>query len=173
MLYVSRKWGLWTEEFKQRAKKSSHPREKEKWLALSWVSEGMPKAEVGRLLGRHYNTIISWIDLYNEYGPERMAYSPPPGQESWLKPPQQTQFRDAIQKPPAENGIEGVQWTYKQVIEYCKRNLQLEIGERAAQKYIRKLGFVRKKPRQRYKRASEEKKRIPDPVAGSRGKPQP
>lgn len=158
MLSISLRWGLTTLDFKERAKSAEHPREQERWLALAWVSEGKSKEEVAHLLQRHYNTILNWINRFNENGPEGLRYHPPTGGRSWLTSEQRNQLRAAMLKPPNVSNILGIQWTYKQVIQYCQQFFQLTIKRGTAGKYIKELGFVRKRPKQRYGKASVKKK---------------
>lgn len=160
MLEIETKWGLTIDDFRQKAKQATHPRDHERWLALTWVAEGKSKVEVAQLLNRDYSTIINWINRYNEKGPGGLTYQPPRGQKSWLTNAQRNQLRTAMLKSPSESDIDGISWTYKQVIQYCKKYFQLDIKQGAAFKYIHQMGFTRKRPKQRYGKASNEKKRI-------------
>ena len=159
MNYLTRKWGLWTKEFREKASEASYKRDYERWLALALLSEGKSKDDVAEILSRHYNTINNWVNLYNDNGPEGLPYKPPPGQKPRLLPHQAVALREAMLRPPAESGLEGACWTYKQVIEFCSRNFDLRFTERTAQVYMHRLGFVRKRPRARYGKASNEEKK--------------
>ena len=70
------------------------------------------------------------------------------------------QLKAAVQQEPAANNLQGVQWTYRQVIQFCSQEFGIVIKERTAQKYLNILGFVRKRPKQRYVQASDEKKSL-------------
>jgi transposase len=64
-----------------------------------------------------------------------------------------------VQKSPKESNIDSIQWTYKELIQFIENNFSITIKERTALKYFNKMGFVRKRPKQQYARASEEKKK--------------
>jgi transposase len=160
MVFINRTWSYTPEELREKAKAASNSRTYERFLALALILEGTSPNNVAKTIGRHYQTILKWVTLYNESGLEQIYYKPPKGQKSWLNDEELEQLKDAVQKPPEQSGITGVQWTYKQVIEFCQQKFQIIIKERTAQKYLVKLGFVRKRPKQKYIRASDQKKRI-------------
>lgn len=160
MVFINRTWSYTPEELREKAKVVSNSRTYERILALALILEGISPYNVAKTIGRHYQTILKWVTLYNESGLEQLYYKPPKGQKSWLSEDELEQLKDAVQKVPLKSGITGVQWTYRQVIEFCQQKFRIIIKERTAQKYLVKLGFVRKRPKQKYIKASVEKKRI-------------
>lgn len=160
MVFINPEWNFTAQDFRKRAKEASHSRTYERFLAMALLLEGKKPSDVAVLIGRHYSTILSWVDRYNENGIDSLYYKSPPGQKPWLTQDQMQNLKEAVQKSPQVSGLQGVQWTYKQIIEFCYQNFQITIKERAAQYYLKRLGFVRKRPKQHYSKASEEKKSI-------------
>lgn len=142
------------------AKQNAVARTHERLLAIALLLEGKRTKDVAVLLGRSYNTILNWVDLYNDEGIEGLTYKAPPGNSSLLSKDQFEILKLAVQKSPTESNINSNQWTYKELIQFIEDHFSITIKERTAQKYFHKMGFVRKKPKQQYARASEEKKRI-------------
>ena len=113
-----------TTELREKAKAASNPRTYERVLALALILEGISPDNVAKTIGRHYQTILKWVTWYNDSGLEQMYYKPPVGQNSWLTEEQLEELKDAVQKPPVKSGVTGVQWTYKQVIDFCQQKFQ-------------------------------------------------
>lgn len=160
MVFISPKWPFTASDFRTLANQASNKRTYERFLALALLKEGKTALEVSKLLNRNYQTILNWVTRYNDDGIEALYYKPPPGQNSLLTEEQMLHLKLAVLKSPKESGIESVQWTYREVIHFIKREFQVEIKERTAQKYLHQLGFVRKRPKQKYAKASDQKKRI-------------
>ncbi len=158
MVYLNPERTETVEELYRLARSAKHNRSYERYQAIALLKEGLSPSEVATIVKRTYATILNWIDRYNEHGVEGLAYKSPPGQQSWLTPKQKVQLREAVQKPPVESEITGVQWTYRQVIEFCAKFFQLTIKKRTAIKYLNELGFVRKRPKAKYVKADPEKK---------------
>lgn len=53
---------------------AEHPRTRERFLALYMVFQGRSASEVAREFERHDETVMGWVKLYNEKGPEALTY---------------------------------------------------------------------------------------------------
>lgn len=157
MVHVSSKWGLDANDFRQKAKESPTARGYEQWLVLALVAEGKNGFETAEIIGKHYQTVLRWLDKYNDYGPDVIGFRKKRKGNPFLNSDQQLQLKEAVQHLPEIYGLEGIQWTYRQVIAYCSHEFGVLMQARTAQAYLHKLGFVRKFPKQRQQKATNEK----------------
>ena len=160
MVYIRQYPDITPAKMRELANKERSKRSYERLLAIALLLEGKSSKEVVNLIGKSYNTILNWVTEYNYDGVEGLKYKPPPGNSSLLSEEQFEILKLAVQKSPKESNIDSNQWTYKELIQFIEKNFSILIKERTAQKYFNKMGFVRKRPKQQYARASEEKKRI-------------
>ena len=160
MIFLDPRWKDSPEDLRARGKESADPRTYERLLAIALLKEGANGWKAAEVVGRHYTTITRWVTTYNKGGVENLHYKGPPGNVLWLSELQLQQLKAAVQQEPAANNLQGVQWTYRQVIQFCSQEFGIVIKERTAQKYLNILGFVRKRPKQRYVQASDEKKKL-------------
>ena len=158
MVFLNPKWQELAADIRTKARESSNTHTSERFLAIALLKEGRPPPEVAVVNGRHYATIMRWITRYNDGGIDALVYRAPKGRDLWLSKEQLEQLKAAVQQNPTISGLTGIQWTYKQVIEFCDKNFRVLPKERTAQKYLRLLGFVRRRPKQAYARATVEKK---------------
>ena len=84
------RWGQIPEQLRQLATGAAHQRTRERFLALYEVTQAGCATQVAARTGRHPQTVMEWLHLYNEHGPEALAYQrtggrPPFAQGS--KPP--------------------------------------------------------------------------------------
>lgn len=159
MLSVTNKWGDKPEIIREKLKSSPSVRTYQRFLAIALLFENETLQNVAKILGRDYSTITRWVNTYNQKGLTGLEFKPPEGQKPLLSDDQMKILKEAIRKAPSKSNLSGVTWTYKQLITFCEREFSVTMKERAAQKYFHRLGFVRKRPRQQYAKASEEKKK--------------
>lgn len=75
MLKVAlQKWGQTSDDLRDQALEASHPRTRERFLALYEVSQGKSSTQVGQATQRNPQTVMSWVHQYNQKGPEEIAY---------------------------------------------------------------------------------------------------
>ncbi|MGF1536896.1 MAG: transposase [Elainellaceae cyanobacterium] len=67
---------------REQALKATHPRTRERVLALYDVTQGASATQVALRTGRNPQTVMGWVHQYNEFGPQGIAYQhsggPPP-----------------------------------------------------------------------------------------------
>jgi len=68
------RWCQTAESLRQQALKATHPRTRERFLALYEISRGKCATEVGRESQRNPQTIMAWVHRYNKEGQESMVY---------------------------------------------------------------------------------------------------
>ena len=77
------RWGQTPEGLRQLATGAAHQRTRERFLALYEITQAQCATQVAARTGRHPQTVMEWLHLYNEHGPEALAYQriggcPPP-----------------------------------------------------------------------------------------------
>lgn len=75
MLKVNvQKWGHHAEDLRQLALSASHPRSRERLMALYDIYGGKNATQVGHASGRNPQTVMDWVHRYNDKGPEALLY---------------------------------------------------------------------------------------------------
>ncbi|MBD2528413.1 helix-turn-helix domain-containing protein [Nostoc flagelliforme FACHB-838] len=68
------RWGESAEVLREKALRATHPRSRERFMALYEISGGKSATQVGRETGRNAQTIMEWVHRYNEVGPQTLVY---------------------------------------------------------------------------------------------------
>jgi hypothetical protein len=69
-----RKWQQTADELRLLARDSAHPRTRERFLALYQVASGWSAMAWAAETERRHSTLLEWVGVYNERGPEAMVY---------------------------------------------------------------------------------------------------
>jgi len=75
-----------------------------------------------------------------------------------LSPAQQAQLKAAVQRPPREAGIDLAGWNWKVVRRYVAERFGLTLARATCRRYLRRLGFVRRRPKKRLRKADAAKR---------------
>lgn len=159
MLKLDPKWGETTESLLRRSIEASHPRLRERLLALSMIASGQPGTDVAKQLGRDRNTIAKWVDLFNQEGPDRLipAFKGNPGKT--LSEDELNQLKAVVKKPPRQAGFKRGRWSGKLIAAYIDKAFNKRVSWRSALRYIKGLGFRRKLPRKELKKADPKEQK--------------
>jgi transposase len=135
---------------------ATHPRLRERLMALAFIAEGLPAKVVAQRLGRHRGTVESWVQRFNAQGLTGLQpkFRGQPG--TVLSPAELTHLRHAVQRPPRQVGLQTGTWSGNAVAAYIKRTFQKTISSATARRYLHQLGFRRKRPRKRFAKANPE-----------------
>ena len=69
------RWGQTPEDLRRLAMSASHPRTRERCLALYDITQQSRGAtRVAARTGRHPQTVMGWLHAYNRRGPEALVY---------------------------------------------------------------------------------------------------
>ena len=63
------RWGQTVADLRQQALDATHVRSRERFLALHDIAEGDCATRVAERTGRHPQTVMEWLHMYNERGP--------------------------------------------------------------------------------------------------------
>jgi len=68
------RWGQTPENLRELATSAAHRRTRERFLALYEITQARCATRVAERSGRHPQTVMEWLHLYNERGPAALAY---------------------------------------------------------------------------------------------------
>ena len=156
MLSVDPKWGETSESLLRRAIKASHPRVRERFMALHMIASGQAGTKAAQQLERNRNTIAGWVHLFNERGPAGLIpnFRGHPGKV--LAESELSHLKEVIRKPPRQAGLKTGRWSGKRTAAYIQRVFKKEVSARTALRYLKGLGFRKKLPRKHFKKADPE-----------------
>jgi putative transposase len=117
-------------------------------LALALIMGGQPAKHVARQLGRSRGTVEDWVRRFNAHGLAGLqpTFRGQPGTR--LTSTELVQLKAIIQRPPRQVGLKTGTWTGKGVAAFVTRAFGNTISAATARRYLHRLGFGRKRPRQ-------------------------
>jgi len=68
------RWGESAETLREEALRATHPRSRERFMALYEISGGKSATQVGRETGRNPQTVMEWVHRYNQAGLGTLVY---------------------------------------------------------------------------------------------------
>jgi transposase len=68
------RWGQTPEDLRQLALSAPHARTRERFLALYDITQESCATRVAARTRRHPQTVMEWVRLYNERGPDALLY---------------------------------------------------------------------------------------------------
>ncbi len=68
------RWGQTPADLRRLAMSASHPRTRERFLALYEITQESCATRVAAQARRHPQTVLEWLHLYNTRGPKALAY---------------------------------------------------------------------------------------------------
>ena len=69
------RWGQSLEDLRRLALQATHPRTRERFLALSLIADGTHNATTwADRFGRQDETVLRWLHAYNTEGPDALTY---------------------------------------------------------------------------------------------------
>jgi hypothetical protein len=68
------RWGQRVEDLRRLATQASHPRSRERYLALYDIAQGTCATRVAARTGRHPQTVLGWVHAYHAHGPAALVY---------------------------------------------------------------------------------------------------
>ena len=68
------RWGQTPADLRELAMSASHPRTRERFLALYEITQESCATRGAERTRRHPQTVMEWLHLYNTRGPEALAY---------------------------------------------------------------------------------------------------
>lgn len=128
--------------------------------AMLLVAHGMSCREVGKILGDSPRTVAYWASRFESEGLAGLTERERSGRPSRLTEEQLAAIEAALQKDPAEFGLQGL-WEGKTLSCFIWQQWGASLGVRQCQRLFRQLGFQQRK--------SESKMRRPELVGQEDG----
>lgn len=142
------------DEVKETYRTEKDARRKERYHAIYLMHEFKSAGKIATLLGRDKSTILSWIKAFNQEGLHGLGRKSPPGRKSRLSKAQMEELKRDILTNPRELGYEFSNWEGKSIAFYVHKKFGVQLGVRAVQKLLHKLGFSLQRPRHKLKKAN-------------------
>ena len=79
----SARWGQTPADLRELAMSASHPRTRERFLALYEITQESCATRIAERTHRHPQTVMEWLHLYNTGGPEAISAPAPPHMMVW------------------------------------------------------------------------------------------
>jgi transposase len=152
------RWQLDAAAVREGMYRAATARERERWHALWLALQGWPTARVAAALGRDAHTVGGWLAAFRRDGPAALAFLHTGGSPPVLHPAQQAQRKAAVQRPPREAGIELADWNWKVVRRFVSERFGITLARSTCRTYLRRLGFVVKRPKKRLLKADAAKR---------------
>jgi transposase len=131
-------------------RKEHDGRMKERYHVIALMLEGWTAPQVAKFLHLVRNTPWEWATMYNDKGLDGLKRTSPPGMTPQLSKEQLAMLEADLEKEPQELGYDFPRWTGKTVAYHVGVKYGAKIGERMAQKWVKRLGFTQQVPEQQH-----------------------
>lgn len=121
---------------------------------LLLVLSGWKSTAVSRLFGLSRQAAVDWIRKANQQGLDSLYDLARSGRPSRLDRAAREKLEKALLKSPQECGLERNRWDGVVVVEFLRKECQVQLKPRQARNWVKRLGFVLKRPAYRYVQAS-------------------
>ncbi len=68
------RWEQTIDELRQGAVEATHPRTRERFMALYEIASGSNATQVAAQSDRHFQSVQAWVHAYNEHGPAALLF---------------------------------------------------------------------------------------------------
>lgn len=121
---------------------------------LLLLLSGWKSTAVSRLFGLSRQAVVDWIRKANREGITSIYDSERSGRPTRLDRMAQNKLERALGKSPQEFGFERSRWDGVVVVEFLRKECHVELQPRQARNWLKRLGFVLKRPVYRYVQSS-------------------
>ncbi len=123
---------------------------------LLLLLSGWRSTAVSRLFGLSRQAVVDWIRKANRQGLDSIYDVARSGRPSRLDRAAQGKLEKALTKSPEEFGLQRSRWDGVVVVEFLRKDCNIELKPRQARNWLRRLGFVLKRPVYRYIQSSNK-----------------
>jgi transposase len=124
--------------------------------ALLLLLSGWKSTAISRLFGVSRQAVVDWIRKANTRGVNSVVDERRPGRPARMTATAQQKLTEALTKSPEEFGLKRTRWDGIVVVEFLRKVCDVELKPRQARNWLNRLGFVLKRPVDRYIQATEE-----------------
>jgi hypothetical protein len=90
------RWDQTPADLRELAMSASHPRTRERFLALYEITQESCATRVAAQARRHPQTVMEWLHLYNTGGPEALVYQRTGGRPPFARRSRQASARQSV-----------------------------------------------------------------------------
>ncbi|MFH0836916.1 MAG: IS630 family transposase [Candidatus Aenigmatarchaeota archaeon] len=137
------------EDFLRLYKKSRDVRLRERYQAL-YLSFSFDWKTIAMIVGRDYETILTWVKLYNEKGLQGLNPDKPDGRPASLSDEQLKDLKNTVQTSPRNLGFKFSNWNCKNLKWFIKKNFSIDLCAERIRQILHELGFVLLRPSYKY-----------------------
>lgn len=123
---------------------------------LLLLLSGWKSTAVSRLFGLSHQAVLDWIRKANRQGLDSIYDVARSGRPTRLDRAAQDKLEKALGKSPEEFGLERSRWDGVVVVEFLRKQCNVELKPRQARNWLKRLGFVLKRPVYRYIQSSHK-----------------
>jgi transposase len=123
---------------------------------LLLILAGWKSTAVAKLFNLSRPSVISWIRRANQEGIVSVKDKPRPGRPGKLDEKVTHTLKEALSRSPEEYGLNRFRWDGVVVVEFLEKTFSILLKPRQARNWLRKLGYVRKRPVHQYIQASDK-----------------
>jgi transposase len=158
------RWDQTPADLRELAMSASHPRTRERFLALYEITQESCATRVAERTRRHPQTVIEWLHLYNIRGPEALVYQrtggrpPCPEIEAGLGETVRAAQRSAA-TPPVAGADPPPRWTLRRLVGWVRERFGLTRCRETIRAALHRLGLSWKKAKKLLGRADPERRR--------------
>ena len=163
---------------------TTEERERLRLLAANMFDQGLPPAQIARIMEVDDQTVRRWRRAYRRHGREGLRGSKPPGARPKLAPAQKAELVGLLGHPPQEHGLDGWLWTSKLVAGLIQRRFGVKYHHDHVGVLLHELGLSWQRPARRAKERDEQGivawrqrvwpellKKVPSPAAACSSSP--
>ena len=113
-----------------------------------WLShQGYQVDEIAKILDRHRNTVISWLNRYESQGLAGLRDSPRNGRPPKAGPEFQKALVQAVKTTPHSLGYNFTTWSAGRLVDHMAKQTGICISEIQLRRILHKNGIVFRKPK--------------------------
>src|SRR4051794_39040009 len=171
----SARWGQTPADLRELAMSASHPRTRERFLALYEITQESCATRIAERTRRHPQTVMEWLHLYNTGGPEALTYQRTGGRPPFARGSKPALARRA-QRSAAASPVAGAdpapRWTLRRLVGWVREKFGRTCCRETIRAALHRLGLSWKKAKKLLGRADPERRQafveqIQDLLAGA------
>lgn len=143
----------------QEIMKNEESRYNHRFHGLLLLCKGYSCYEVADIMGHSPRTVEYWVRNFEKHGFAGLSDNPRPGRPPALKDALKRAIEKDLRTDPRELGYPQTMWDGKLLSHHLLSAYRVKLGVRQCQRWFKKLGFRRRKPRPVIAKADPEKQR--------------
>jgi len=123
---------------------------------LLLLLSGWKSTAVSQLFGLSRQAVVDWVRKANRLGLDSIHDVARSGRPTRLDRAIQQKLEKALRQSPEIFGLKRTRWDGMVIVEFLRKECNVELKPRQARNWLKRLGFVLKRPVYRYLQASNK-----------------